>query len=231
MQPAPVTKYRPFPPVNLPNRQWPNRVPTAAPIWCSVDLRDGNQALAQPMSVEEKLEYFAMLVKIGFKEIEVGFPSASQIEYDFIRRLIDEDRIPADVTVPGLTDNLIGRRLAARVEIGRRKAIVLPRRYVVTRFGIDYVRLIRRDGSVADSPVQTAPGPTPAEIEILSGLAAGDAIALPEAARDSPSSAMTDSISLVPIDSHSRACGARLSVAARRTAFVISAAVTGSGAA
>ena len=99
MQSAPVTKYRPFPPVNLPNRQWPNRVPTTAPLWCSVDLRDGNQALAQPMSVEEKLEYFAMLVKIGFKEIEVGFPSASQIEFDFIRRLIDENRIPDDVAI------------------------------------------------------------------------------------------------------------------------------------
>jgi 2-isopropylmalate synthase len=74
-------------------------VPTNAPLWCSVDLRDGNQALAQPMSVEEKLEYFAMLVKIGFKEIEVGFPSASQIEFDFIRRLIEEHRIPDDVAI------------------------------------------------------------------------------------------------------------------------------------
>jgi 2-isopropylmalate synthase len=99
MQPAPVTKYRPFSPVNLPNRQWPSRVPTNAPLWCSVDLRDGNQALAQPMSVEEKLEYFAMLVKIGFKEIEIGFPSASQIEFDFIRRLIEEHRIPDDVAI------------------------------------------------------------------------------------------------------------------------------------
>lgn len=99
MQSAPVKKYRPFPPVDLPNRQWPSRTLTEAPMWCSVDLRDGNQALAQPMSVEEKLEYFAMLVEIGFKEIEVGFPSASQIEFDFIRRLIDEDRIPDDVAI------------------------------------------------------------------------------------------------------------------------------------
>src|SRR5581483_2558091 len=95
----PSSKYRPFPPVSLPNRQWPNRVLTRAPIWCSVDLRDGNQALAQTMSVEEKLEYFDLLVRIGFKEIEVGFPSASQIEFDFIRRLIDENRIPDDVWV------------------------------------------------------------------------------------------------------------------------------------
>ena len=99
MQLPPVTKYRPFPPVNLPNRQWPGRVLNRAPIWCSVDLRDGNQALAQPMSIDEKLEYFEMLVKIGFKEIEVGFPSASQIEFDFIRRLIDEKRIPDDVAI------------------------------------------------------------------------------------------------------------------------------------
>jgi 2-isopropylmalate synthase len=99
MHSAPVSKYRPFPPVQLPNRQWPNRTFTRAPIWCSVDLRDGNQALAQPMSVEEKLEFFEMLVKIGFKEIEVGFPSASQIEFDFIRRLIEEKRIPDDVAI------------------------------------------------------------------------------------------------------------------------------------
>ncbi|MEN9811482.1 MAG: hypothetical protein RL479_168 [Verrucomicrobiota bacterium] len=99
MQPAPITKYRPFPPVNLPDRQWPGRTLTRAPIWCSVDLRDGNQALAQPMSVEEKLEYFALLVRIGFKEIEIGFPSASQIEFDFCRRLIEGNLIPDDVAV------------------------------------------------------------------------------------------------------------------------------------
>jgi 2-isopropylmalate synthase len=99
MQSAPVTKYRPFPPVALPNRQWPNRTLTRAPMWCSVDLRDGNQALAQPMSVEEKLEYFELLVKIGFKEIEIGFPSASQIEFDFCRRLIEEKRVPDDVAL------------------------------------------------------------------------------------------------------------------------------------
>ena len=88
MQTAPVTKYRPFPPIDLPNRQWPTRTLTHAPIWCSVDLRDGNQALAQPMSVEEKLEYFEMLVKIGFKEIEVGFPAASQTDFDLDRKSV-----------------------------------------------------------------------------------------------------------------------------------------------
>ncbi|MEO6005895.1 MAG: 2-isopropylmalate synthase [Opitutus sp.] len=116
MQPAPVTKFRSFPPVVLPHRQWPNRTLTHAPIWCSVDLRDGNQALAQPMSVEEKIEYFEMLVKIGFKEIEVGFPSASQIEFDFCRRLIEENRIPDDVAIQILCqcrEDLITRSLEA----------------------------------------------------------------------------------------------------------------------
>ncbi len=116
MQSPPVTKYVPFPPVALPDRQWPGRTHTRAPVWCSVDLRDGNQALAQPMSVEEKLEYFDLLVKIGFKEIEVGFPSASQIEFDFCRRLIEEGRIPADVAIQILCqcrEDLITRSLEA----------------------------------------------------------------------------------------------------------------------
>jgi len=114
MQAPPVTKYGPFPPVPLPNRQWPNRTLTHPPIWCSVDLRDGNQALAQPMSVEEKLEFFELLVKIGFKEIEVGFPSASQIEFDFTRRLIEENRIPDDVAIQVLCqcrEDLVARSL------------------------------------------------------------------------------------------------------------------------
>jgi 2-isopropylmalate synthase len=116
MQSAPVTKYRPFPPVHLPNRQWPSRTLSRAPIWCSVDLRDGNQALAQPMSVAEKLEYFELLVRIGFKEIEVGFPSASQIEFDFCRRLIEENRIPDDVAIQILCqcrEELITRSIEA----------------------------------------------------------------------------------------------------------------------
>ncbi len=93
----PKPKYRPFPAVKMTQRAWPERVIDRAPAWCSVDLRDGNQALAVPMSVEEKLDYFALLVKLGFKEIEIGFPSASQIEFDFTRRLIEENRIPDDV--------------------------------------------------------------------------------------------------------------------------------------
>jgi 2-isopropylmalate synthase len=113
---SPIGKYTPFPPVSLPDRQWPNRVHTRAPIWCSVDLRDGNQALAQPMSVEEKLEFFALLVAVGFKQIEVGFPSASQIEFDFCRRLIEENRVPADVSLQILCqcrEDLIVRSLEA----------------------------------------------------------------------------------------------------------------------
>ena len=103
MQHGSITKYRPVPHVALPDRTWPDQTHTRAPIWCSVDLRDGNQALAIPMNVEEKLEYFALLVRLGFKEIEVGFPSASDIEFAFIRRLIDENRIPQDVWIQVLT--------------------------------------------------------------------------------------------------------------------------------
>ncbi len=95
----PATKYQPFPLIDLPNRQWPARHLTHAPIWCSVDLRDGNQALAVPMNVSQKLEMFDALVKCGFKEIEVGFPSASNTEFSFNRRLIEEKRIPDDVTI------------------------------------------------------------------------------------------------------------------------------------
>ncbi len=143
MQSAPASKYRPFPPVPLPNRKWPDRILTRAPIWCSVDLRDGNQALAQPMSVDEKLEFFDMLVRIGFKEIEVGFPSASQIEFDFTRRLIEEKRIPDDVSIQVLCqcrEDLVARTLESLR--GARNAIFhlynstspAQRRYV---FGMD----------------------------------------------------------------------------------------------
>ena len=89
-----VEKIPAVPPGQLPDRQWPNRVLTRAPLWCSVDLRDGNQALAVPMNVGQKLELFQTLVKCGFKEIEVGFPSASNTEFTFNRRLIEEHRAP-----------------------------------------------------------------------------------------------------------------------------------------
>jgi 2-isopropylmalate synthase len=99
----PASKYRPSAPVALKDRTWPDAVLTKPPVWCSVDLRDGNQALIEPMDIPRKLRMFEALVAIGFKEIEVGFPSASQVEFDFLRKLIDEDRIPADVTIQVLT--------------------------------------------------------------------------------------------------------------------------------
>jgi len=153
MQPAPITKYRPFPPVNLPDRQWPGRTLTRAPIWCSVDLRDGNQALAQPMSVEEKLEYFALLVRIGFKEIEIGFPSASQIEFDFCRRLIEGNLIPDDVAVQVLCqarEDLIVRSFEALR--GARQAIFhlynstspAQRRHVFNASRADILRIAKQ---------------------------------------------------------------------------------------
>jgi len=121
----PSEKYRPFPPVRLPDRQWPNRVLTRAPIWCSVDLRDGNQALAMPMNVSQKLELFQTLVKCGFKEIEVGFPSASNTEFTFNRRLIEENRSPADVWLQVLVqarEDLIERTFESLV--GAKQAII-----------------------------------------------------------------------------------------------------------
>lgn len=95
----PFEKYRQFKPIDLPDRQWPTRVLTTAPRWCSVDLRDGNQALIDPMNVEEKLRLWDLLLDIGFSEIEVGFPAASQPDFDFIRRIVDEDRIPDGVSI------------------------------------------------------------------------------------------------------------------------------------
>src|ERR1043165_2025391 len=99
----PATKYRSFSPVRLSDRTWPDAVLTRPPVWCSVDLRDGNQALIEPMDIPRKLRMFETLVAIGFKEIEGGFPSAAQVECDFVRKLIEEDRIPDDVTIQVLT--------------------------------------------------------------------------------------------------------------------------------
>ncbi|MBP6118931.1 MAG: 2-isopropylmalate synthase [Giesbergeria sp.] len=99
----PHTKYRAFAPIGLKDRTWPDAVLTRAPIWLSTDLRDGNQALVEPMDIARKMRMFEQLVAIGFKEIEVGFPSASQVEFDFVRKLIEEDRIPDDVTIQVLT--------------------------------------------------------------------------------------------------------------------------------
>lgn len=118
-------RYRQFPPINLPNRKWPSNVITKAPVWCSVDLRDGNQALEKPMNLEQKLNFFKYLVKIGFKEIEIGFPAASDTEYQLCRELIEKDLIPDDVTIQVLTqsrEHIIRKTYEALK--GAKKAIV-----------------------------------------------------------------------------------------------------------
>ncbi len=123
--PMPAHRYRAFPTLDLKDRRWPDRRIERAPIWCSVDLRDGNQALVEPMGAERKLRLFRGLVAMGFKEIEVGFPAASQTEFDFVRRLIEQDLIPDDVTIQVLTqarDELIDRTVEAIQ--GARRAIV-----------------------------------------------------------------------------------------------------------
>jgi 2-isopropylmalate synthase len=114
MSPIPIQKYRPFPPVELPDRTWPSKTISKAPIWCSVDLRDGNQALIDPMDSARKQRLFELLVEIGFKEIEVGFPAASQTDFDFLRQLIENDLIPDDVSIMVLTqarEDLIERTI------------------------------------------------------------------------------------------------------------------------
>ena len=121
----PAVKYRPFPPVQLADRQWPNRTITAPPIWMSTDLRDGNQSLFEPMNAERKMRMFRMLCEIGFKEIEVAFPSASQTDFDFVRGLIEGAHIPDDVTIEVLTqarESLIVRTMESLK--GARRAIV-----------------------------------------------------------------------------------------------------------
>ena len=98
-------KYNPYPPINIPNRQWPNKTISKAPTWCSVDLRDGNQALVEPMDASRKMKMFKQLIQMGFKEIEIGFPSASETDYNFVRELILNNHIPSDVTVQVLTQS------------------------------------------------------------------------------------------------------------------------------
>lgn len=151
----PAEKYRAFPTVSLTNRQWPNRTITQAPIWMSTDLRDGNQSLIEPMSIERKLRFFDMLVKIGFKQIEVAFPSASQTDFDFVRRLIEEDRIPDDVTIEVLTqsrEDLIERtfeslRGAKRAIVHLYNAIAPSFRRIVFAASRDEVRELALAGT------------------------------------------------------------------------------------
>ncbi len=109
-------KYRPYQPIDLPDRTWPSQTITKAPVWCSVDLRDGNQALITPMSLDQKLELFNLLLQLGFKVIEVGFPSASKVEFDFLRTLVEQKMIPEDVTIQVLVqarEHLIARTFEA----------------------------------------------------------------------------------------------------------------------
>ena len=143
MSSMPIHKYRPFAPINLPDRKWPSQVIEKAPVWCSVDLRDGNQALIEPMGPERKRRMFDMLLKLGFKEIEVGFPAASETDFAFVREIIEEDLIPEDVTIQVLTQSR-GELIEKTFEAirGTRRAIVhlynstseLQRRVV---FGLD----------------------------------------------------------------------------------------------
>ncbi|MFT8348399.1 2-isopropylmalate synthase [Clostridium saccharoperbutylacetonicum] len=148
-------KYKRFETIKFKERTWPDNEITKAPIWCSVDLRDGNQALINPMTVDEKIEFFKLLVKLGFKEIEVGFPSASQIEYDFLRRLVEEKHIPDDVIVQVLTQarpHLIERTFEALKDV--KKAIVhiynstsVLQRDVVFNMGKDKIKEIAIEGT------------------------------------------------------------------------------------
>src|SRR5690606_27098112 len=145
---VPSEKYRAFAPIAIPDRTWPDKVISAPPVWCSVDLRDGNQALIEPMDASRKRRMFDLLVKSGFKEIEVGFPAASQTDFDFVRELIERNLIPDDVTIQVLTQarsELIARTFEALR--GAPRAIVhlynststLQRRVV---FGLDRAGIV-----------------------------------------------------------------------------------------
>lgn len=151
----PANKYRPFTPIDIKDRTWPDNTITRPPLWCSVDLRDGNQALIEPMGSERKLRMFRMLLDIGFKEIEIGFPAASQTDYDFVRHIIENDMVPDDVTLQVLTQarpELIARSFEAMK--GARRAIMhlynstsTVQRDVVFRMDRDGVRKIATDGA------------------------------------------------------------------------------------
>jgi 2-isopropylmalate synthase len=167
---SPSSKYRAFAPVGLTDRTWPDRVITKPPVWCSVDLRDGNQALIEPMNGERKLRMFEQLVRIGFKEIEAGFPSASQTDFDFVRKLIDQNLIPDDVTIQVLTqarEPLIRRtfeavRGAKRVimhvynataPVMRRVVFGMTEDQVIAELAVDHAKLIK---SLAAEAPETA---------------------------------------------------------------------------
>ena len=153
-------KYRPYPQIDLPHRQWPNNTITKAPIWCSVDLRDGNQALVTPMNLEQKLELFNLLLQLGFKVIEVGFPSASKVEFDFLRTLVERDLIPDDVTVQVLVqarEHLIARSFEAlegvknaivhlynSTSIAQRKIVFKKEKQEIINLALEGVELVKK---------------------------------------------------------------------------------------
>ncbi|HUR09569.1 MAG TPA: 2-isopropylmalate synthase [Nonomuraea sp.] len=168
--PMPFQRYQPFEPIRLTDRTWPDQVITEAPRWCAVDLRDGNQALIDPMDAHRKLQMFGLLVKMGYKEIEVGFPAASQTDFDFIRQIIEEDRIPGDVVIQVLTQarpELIERTFES-IE-GAKQAIVhlynststLQRRVVfgqdrdgITAIAVEGAKLVKKLADATDVDVR-----------------------------------------------------------------------------
>ena len=162
----PFQKYQSYPCVKMPDRTWPNKVIRKAPIWCSVDLRDGNQALSTPMGIDEKTAMFDLLVAMGFKEIEVGFPSASQIEYDFIRKLIVEKRIPDDVTIQVITqarEDLIRRTFgsldgAARAIVHLYNSTSTVQRKVVFNRSKQEIIKIARDAAIVMQDLKNRSG-------------------------------------------------------------------------
>jgi 2-isopropylmalate synthase len=176
----PLKKYRPFEPIPLSDRQWPSRTIQKPPVWCSVDLRDGNQALIEPMDAARKTRLFLKLVEVGFKEVEIGFPSASQTDFDFCRDLIEHDLIPTDVTVQVLVqarDPLIERTFEAVK--GMRRVIIhlynststLQRRVV---FGLDRegIKAIAVNGARILRKVSPAPNSTNSNTHSVSGYRA-----------------------------------------------------------
>ena len=151
----PSTKYRPSVQIDIADRTWPSKTITHPPIWMSTDLRDGNQSLIEPMNAERKMRFFEQLVKIGFKEIEVGFPSASQTDFDFVRALIEEKRIPEDVTIEVLTqsrEDLIQRTIESlagspRAIVHLYNAIAPAFRKIVFNMSKEQVKQIAIDGT------------------------------------------------------------------------------------
>lgn len=158
-----VKKYKPYPGVDLPGRTWPEKTIVKAPAWCSVDLRDGNQALVQPMDLQQKLDLFRLLTDVGFKEIEVGFPSASQVEFDFARTLIEDNLIPDDVTIQVLTparEHLIKKTFKAvkgaknvvmhlynSTSTLQRRAVFQMSREEITSLGVEGATVIRDEAA------------------------------------------------------------------------------------